>query len=63
MNQSGLDTMTVLKVLLAVAAFVVGFVVLGAFVRVLGRLIWLSVGLLVFAVLGLVALRLLRDLL
>ncbi|MGM0371267.1 MAG: hypothetical protein ACQEQJ_02030 [Halobacteriota archaeon] len=63
MNQSGLDAMTVLKVLLAVAAVVVGFVVLGAFVRVLGRLIWFSVGVLVLAVLALLALRLLRDLL
>ncbi|MDR5656168.1 hypothetical protein RH831_03105 [Halodesulfurarchaeum sp. HSR-GB] len=63
MNQSGLDAMTVLKVLLAVAAIVVGFVILGAFVRILGRLIWFSVGVLVLAVLALLALRLLRDLL
>lgn len=63
MNGDGIDTTTVLKVLLAVAAFVIGFILFGSLIRFLGQLIWLFVGVLVFLVLALLALRLLKDIL
>ncbi len=63
MSSNGLDTATVLKILLGLVAAVIAFVVLGSLLRFLGRLIWLGVGLLVLAVLTLLAIRLVRDLL
>ncbi|MDZ7849897.1 MAG: hypothetical protein U5K70_03475 [Halodesulfurarchaeum sp.] len=63
MNADGIDTWTVLKVLLAVVALVIGFVVLGSVIRFVGRLIWMGVGVLVLVVLVLVALKLLEDVL
>ena len=60
---SGIDTGTVLKVLLAVRAAVVAFVLLGELLAFLGRIVWFLVGLLVVVVLALLAFKLLQDLL
>ena len=63
MSSNGLETATVLKILLGLVAAVMAFVVLSSLLRFLGKLIWLGVGLLVLAVLALLAFRLARDLL
>ncbi|MFB6086235.1 MAG: hypothetical protein ABEJ84_05450 [Halodesulfurarchaeum sp.] len=63
MAGNGIETSTVVKVLLAVAAAVIAFVIFGSILRIVGRLIWLLAGLMVLVVLVLLALRLLGDLL
>lgn len=63
MASTGIDTGTVLKILLAILAAVVAFVLLGELLSFLGRIVWFLVGILVLAVLALLAVKLLRDLL
>ena len=63
MDPSGYDTGTVLKVLGALVALIIAFVVLGSVIRFIGRLIWFGVGVLVLVVLVLLAIRLLKGVL
>jgi hypothetical protein len=63
MASTGIDTGTVLKILLAILAAVVAFVLLGKLLSFLGQIVWFLAGLLVLAVLALLAVKLLRDLL